>query len=116
MNKTLLKNVKMIKINKLLTTGLVKSPNVLHKSEIVMNPTNNTMKSPTNLTEIQQASIVPVNISQHHHDTLKSGILNDETFTAPKMDPTMKHKSIGSSRMYCVNVNKPTSAILTLFH
>lgn len=100
-----------VKIQKLivLTTGLDKSPKVSQRSAIVINPTSKTTKRPTNLTEIQQANIVPVKANQNHHLAENSIVCSEDTFTAPIIEPIMKQRSIGSSRIYCVRVIRPTS-------
>lgn len=85
------------------------SPRTSHRSAMVNKPTNKTMKSPTNLTEMQHASIVPVKTSQNHHSFENSIVLLDETLTAPITDPIIKQRRIGSKRIYWVRVIKPTS-------
>lgn len=89
--------------------GLFRSPSKSHKSETVIKPTNSMTNNPTNFTDIQQANIVPVKVSQNHHLKENSLFLTDDTFAAPIIDPIMKHRRIGSSKMYCVRVISPTS-------
>ena len=87
------------------------SPRIFHKSAVVIRPTSDTTKSPTNFTETQHANIVPVKVSHSHHDTENSWIRRDDTFTAPRIEPIMKHNKMGSNNMYWVNVKIPTSKI-----
>lgn len=58
---------------------------------------------------MQQANIVPVKNSQNHQLFENSGVLFDETFTAPRIEPIMKDNNSGSSSMYWFKVIKPTS-------
>lgn len=97
-----------------LTTGRFKSPKTCHKSDIVIRPTNITTKRPTNLTELQQANIVPVKNNQNHQVFENSGILFDETFTAPNTEPIKNASKRGSKSIYWFKVIKPTSAKLNI--
>lgn len=63
-------------------------------------PTRKTTKSPTNFTDVQQESIVPVKQSQNHHCGEYSAMRREETFVAPNTDAIMKAKRSGSSKMY----------------
>lgn len=92
-----------------LTTGLVISPRTSQRSAMVIKPTKNTTKSPTNFTDMQQANMVPVKASQNHHFVENSTVLLEETFTAPIIEAIIKQSKIGSKRMYWVRVIKPTS-------
>lgn len=67
--------------------------------------------SPTNLTLMVQAIIVPVNSSQPHHFHVKAGwpCVAFDTFTMPITEAVIKHSSIGSNKMYWFNVTMPTS-------
>uniref|UniRef100_A0A1Y1L006 Uncharacterized protein n=1 Tax=Photinus pyralis TaxID=7054 RepID=A0A1Y1L006_PHOPY len=99
-----------IKCFKVTVTGRVRSPRILHRSEIVINPTNITAKSPTNFTEIQHDNIKPVKINQLYHLKENSRVESEDTLIAPRIDPIKKHSNRGSNKMYCVNVIKPTSS------
>ena len=51
----------------MLTIDFVRSPNSLHNSKAVFNPTSRTTNKPTNFTLIVQAREIPVNANQPHH-------------------------------------------------
>lgn len=79
------------------------------------NPAKKTTNNPTNFTETQQASMVPVKNNHHHQINENSGVLLDDNLTAPNTDAIMKQSRIGSNKMYWVNVNKPTSGTNEIF-
>lgn len=94
-----------------LTTGLVKSPNSIHKSLIVCKPTNKITNKPTNFTLMVHAIMVPVNNSQLHHvvENVSRLCVAFDTLTIPITDAVIKHNNIGSNKMYWFNVTIPTS-------
>lgn len=117
--------------------GFESFPSINHRSTIVINPINVTWNNPTNLTHTQQAMVIPVNINQNHQLTLnslelfkikklmKTKIKNfektklklnitydkaaDRNLQIPTNDANIKNNSMGSSKIYWVNVNVPTS-------
>lgn len=102
---------KKLYIKKWLTTGLVKSPNSIHKSLIVCKPTNKITNRPTNLTLMVHDIIIPVNKSQHHHLNVNVWRLcvAFDTLTMPITDAVIKHSKIGSNKIYWFKVTIPTS-------
>lgn len=109
--QTLLKQFSGFVIGLILTIGFVKSPSTIHKSNAVCSPTKITTNSPTNLTLMVHAIIVPDPVSHSHqcHVNARCSRVALATFTMVITDADMKNSSIGSNKMYWFSVSIPTS-------
>lgn len=61
------------------------------------------------MTLIVQARDTPVNTNQAHQEYENGWLCRDPTRAIPYVAHIIKHKSIGSKRMYWFRVNNPTS-------
>lgn len=58
------------------------------------------------------ASEIPVKTSQNHQEEVNGLSFKECTRVIPYVAHIIKHKSIGSKRIYRFNVSKPTSEII----